>query len=334
MPLRLITTVIVVTILSLTTVAADAKRLGGGRSIGKQQTMIAPREAPPAGQAGAKQGAQGKEAARPTAATAPAPSSTSGRSRWLGPLAGMAAGLSIAALLGHLGLGAELAATVADMILAALLVFAFWFIWRMLRARAAPARHEPAYARSGLSGDAVNALGRESDVFPHTSAIRSIETSPKESSESGSEPGISRPAVAPGALAIPAGFDVEAFVRQAKVYFVRLQEAWDAGNLNDIREFTCPGLFDEIRSQLAGRGSAENRTDVVTLEAEVLGVHTGAEEHLVSVRFHGLIREHAGGAAEPFDEVWNLTKPVARPGGWVLAGIQQIETEPVYQMYA
>ena len=333
MPFRLITTVIIVTMLSLTTMAADAKRLGGGRSIGKQQTTIAPREAPSAGSAGAKQAAQGAEAARPTGALAPTSANAGGRSRWLGPLAGMAAGLGIAALLGHLGLSADLAAFVGDMILAALLVAAAWFVWRMLRTRAVPARPAPAYARSGLSGDAVNALGRESDVFPHTSAPWKAEAGAAEPSRAESQTEAARAAAASGAWTIPEGFDAEAFARQAKVYFVRLQKAWDAGNLTDIREFTSPDMFDEIRTQFAERGGADNSTDVVMLDAEVLGVQTGPEDYLASVRFHGLMRENAGSAAAPFDEVWNLVKPVGRPGGWVLAGIQQIETEPVYQVY-
>jgi predicted lipid-binding transport protein (Tim44 family) len=123
---------------------------------------------------------------------------------------------------------------------------------------------------------------------------------------------------------VPAGFDSEAFLRNAKVYFVRLQAAWDVGNVEDIREFTTPEMFAEVRVDLASRGSESNQTDVVQLNAELLGVEERASEYFASVRFSGLIREAPGAAAEPFVEVWNLSK-ANRPGeGWLLAGIQQV----------
>ncbi len=124
---------------------------------------------------------------------------------------------------------------------------------------------------------------------------------------------------------VPAGFDSEAFLRNAKVYFVRLQAAWDVGNIDDIREFTTPEMFAEVRVDLSSRGAGTNQTDVVQLNAALLGVEERANEYFASVRFSGLIREARGGAAaEPFVEVWNLSK-ANRPGeGWLLAGIQQV----------
>lgn len=129
------------------------------------------------------------------------------------------------------------------------------------------------------------------------------------------------PAAAP---MVPAGFDTEAFLRNAKVYFVRLQAAWDEGNLADIREFTTPEMFAEVKIDLDGRGAGENQTDVVRLDAELLAVEDRGGEHFASVRFHGMIRETQGAAAEPFDEVWNLSKSGSQ--GWLLAGIQQVST--------
>ena len=123
---------------------------------------------------------------------------------------------------------------------------------------------------------------------------------------------------------VPAGFDSEAFLRNAKVYFVRLQAAWDVGNMDDIREFTTPEMFAEVKVDLSSRGAETNQTDVVQLNAELLGVEERANEYFASVRFSGLIREAPGAAAEPFVEVWNLSK-ANRPGeGWLLAGIQQV----------
>ncbi len=125
--------------------------------------------------------------------------------------------------------------------------------------------------------------------------------------------------VAAGAVAqqpwgVPADFDTEAFLRNAKVHFVRLQAAWDAGNLEDIREFTTPEMFAEIKMDLSERGAEVNKTDVVTLEAQLLGIETAPAQHIASVRFSGMIRERAGEAAQPFGEVWNLAKPASGTG--------------------
>ena len=123
---------------------------------------------------------------------------------------------------------------------------------------------------------------------------------------------------------VPSDLDVAAFVRTAKVQFVRLQAAYDAADLNDLREFTTPEMYAELKLDVDERKGAANRTDVVTLDAQLLGVETTAVEHIASVRFTGMIREEADGEARPFDEVWNLVKPVSGAGGWVLAGIQQL----------
>jgi predicted lipid-binding transport protein (Tim44 family) len=109
----------------------------------------------------------------------------------------------------------------------------------------------------------------------------------------------------------------------AKLNFVRLQAANDAGNLEDIREFTTPEVFAEIKLQMDERGTAAQQTDVVRLDAELLEAVTEGRQHVASVRFSGLIREEAGGVAAPFDEIWVLTQPVNGERGWVVAGIQQ-----------
>lgn len=123
---------------------------------------------------------------------------------------------------------------------------------------------------------------------------------------------------------IPAGFDAEGFLRQAKLNFVRLQAAHDAGDIEDIRNFTTPEVFAEIRLQLDEHGGTAQRTEVVALEAELLEVVEEFRQYIASVRFRGSIREQAGAAAEAFDEIWHLTKPVDGSRGWVIAGIQQV----------
>jgi predicted lipid-binding transport protein (Tim44 family) len=123
--------------------------------------------------------------------------------------------------------------------------------------------------------------------------------------------------------ALPEGFDANGFLRHAKTNFIRMQAAWDRADVNDIREFTTPEMFGELKMQLTERGATSNTTDVVSIEAEMLGVESNTVEHIASVRFHGMIREDVDAPVEHFSEVWILTKPVAGSGGWLLAGIQQ-----------
>ncbi len=313
---------IVIALLGLVATEASAKRMGSGRTMGKQQSAIVERDATPSAPSTPARAA-------PNAANTgavPGQVAGSGSSRWLGPVAGIAAGLGIAALLGYIGLSEPVAAILGNLIVVALVVMVLMMIWRALRSRGTPTRMQPAYAQRALSPETVSTLGREGMVYPQPSAPLRLEATV--------HPGAGlRPISAPSRFGIPEGFDITAFVRNAKVYFVRLQAAWDAGDMADIREFTTAQMCEEIGRQLEERGATPNRTDVVTLDAEVLGVTSTADEHMASVRFHGMLRENVDGPAESFDEVWNLTKPVAGNGGWVLAGIQQIQTESPYQVY-
>jgi predicted lipid-binding transport protein (Tim44 family) len=124
-------------------------------------------------------------------------------------------------------------------------------------------------------------------------------------------------------MIVPEGFDKDAFLRQAKVNFMRLQAANDRKDLHDIRNFTTPEMYAEISLEAQERGTAPQETDVTDLSAELLDVTEGSEEHLASVRFFGKLREAANSESEAFNEVWHLAKPVNGQTGWLLAGIQQ-----------
>jgi predicted lipid-binding transport protein (Tim44 family) len=118
-------------------------------------------------------------------------------------------------------------------------------------------------------------------------------------------------------------FDVSKFLRSANTYFLRLQVAWDRGDLNDIREFASREIYVEFKSQLKQRGAGQhNKTGVDSLDAELLKLESGDGLYVASVKFSGMIREE-NHTAKPFMEVWSLTKAVASTEGWTLAGIQQ-----------
>jgi predicted lipid-binding transport protein (Tim44 family) len=123
---------------------------------------------------------------------------------------------------------------------------------------------------------------------------------------------------------VPAGFDVNGFVRAAKLNFVKLQVANDLGQLDEIREFTTPEMFEELSKDVRSRGAASEQTDVVSLDAELVEVTTEGDKHWASVRFSGMVRETPGAAPARFEEVWNLAKPIDGSSGWLLAGIQQM----------
>ncbi|TXG15854.1 Tim44 domain-containing protein, partial [Burkholderia territorii] len=257
---------------------------------------------------------------------APAPAAQPNRSRWLGPIAGLAAGLGIAALLSHFGLGGAFASMMANVIVIALLAMVGIWLIRKFMNRRRP--HEPAYS---VGGSASSSGGySQSPSFQQGAGSSYAGSGSSYSNEAqGVFGGGAAAAGAAGAMAaaplqVPAGFDTEAFLRSAKVYFVRLQAAWDQGNLADIREFTTPEMFAEIKIDLDSRGNEANQTDVVQLDAELVAIEDRGIEQSASVRFHGLIRESANASAAPFDEVWNLSKSGSQ--GWLLAGIQQINT--------
>ena len=279
---------------------AEAKRLGGGSSAGMQRQSVAPSSPAAPSQAAAP---------RQAPAAAPAAPAAQPKRSWMGPLAGLAAGLGLAALASHFGFGEGL----ANMMMIGLLIMAVvMVIGFFMRKKAAAAQ------QSGMGG--MQYAGAGADFG------RNVPSTP-DFTPVGGGGGVAAPVAAPvqgGSGFVPADFDSAGFVRNAKVNFIRLQAANDAGNLDDIREFVTPEVFAEIKLQLDERGNARQRTDVVTLNAELLEVATEGGRHIASVRFNGLIRETEDGPAQAFDEIWNLSKPVDGGKGWVIAGIQQI----------
>jgi predicted lipid-binding transport protein (Tim44 family) len=114
-------------------------------------------------------------------------------------------------------------------------------------------------------------------------------------------------------------------VKQAKKSFLDLQAANDAGDVSAIRDFATDEMFELLKQDAEARGPAGQRTDVMTLDADLLEVVTEGGMHWASVRFSGLIREAPGADAERFEEIWNLRKPADGSAGWMLAGIQQVQ---------
>ena len=305
---KLLSMLAVVFTLSLSTVAMDAeaaKRMGSGKSLGTQR-QATPDKAPgaPAQSAAATAGA-GAAAAAP-------------KRSWMGPIAGIAAGLGLAALASHLGFGDELASMLLIGLLAAAVMVAIGFF---MRKRAAAQRQtssgaggmQYAQAQAGNRGD-MDGANRPDVLAP---AYKTAMPAGSSGSGLGIGSGLGQ------ATRIPADFDTAGFERNAKVNFIRLQAANDVGNLDDIRQFTTPEMFAELKMELAERGTATQKTDVVSINAEVIEVDEDADRYVVSVRFTGVMRDGSGEPDESFSEVWHLMKLRQGVTGWVLSGIQQ-----------
>jgi predicted lipid-binding transport protein (Tim44 family) len=305
---------------------AEARRMGGGGNYGAQRS-VTPQRATPSQSAptsptnnAATPPSQPVQPGAPASANAPkaAPQpAPSGMSRWLGPIAGIAAGLGLAALMSHLGLSEGF----GTLLLLALLVVGGVFLVRMLFRRA-QMTSPPQY--SGYSGTATGSAAATPDPYASVPAAPAWRI-PSSSELDVSAPSGTQPAPAFGVTRnpLPAGFDAAGFAREAKRQYIELQHAYDIGDRSALANFMTAEMATEIGRDLDTRG-AHQATEIVALNAEVLDVSTEGEQHWVSVRFAGLVREDGDPAPHPIDEVWNLSKPVNGGSGWLLAGISQL----------
>ena len=289
---------------------ADAGRMGGGRSFGAQRQSVTPsKSAPPAGNAAAQPATPASPAATPPAGTPPAPAAApSGASRWLGPIAGIAAGLGLAALLSHFGLSEGF----GSLLLLGLIVVGGVFLFRMLMARREAAKPSLQYANAGARDNVRASYHREprpvwSDPPPVEPRLEPAGDAPF---------GVTR-------KPMPEGFDAKGFATEAKRQFIRLQGSYDAGDREALSAVMTSEMYGEIGRELDARGPHQP-TEIVTLDADVLEASTEGDKHWASVRFTGVVREDGEPVSKSIDEVWNLTKPVRGTSGWLLAGITQL----------
>ena len=270
--------VLTIALSSITLLAAnaEARRMGGGSSIGKQRTM-SPQQTQKA----------------PTAAPAAAPGAAApaAGNKWLGPLAGLAIGAGLGALFMGGGLGGMGGAMGSILMMLAVAALVMFLIAKF---------RKPQQPAMQYAGQGAPFSQPEAQVY----------------SGGGS--------AAPAVKNIPADFPVEAFLRSAKMSFIRLQAANDRKDLNDIREYTTPEMFAEISMQLQERGNAAQTTDVIALNADLLEVVTENNHAIASVRMTGQLSENKG-AAENFDEIWHVQKNLQDDKAvWLLSGIQQV----------
>lgn len=293
--------VILVTVaMALATTHASAKRMGGF-SFGKQSSKVTQRQATPP-----------STPAAPTQAAGAAGAAGSRFGGMGGIVGGLAAGLGLAWLASSLGLGAEF----GNILMIALLVIAGVFVFRLLsRPRMTPAgAGGPNMYRSY---DSKN-VGNDASARPW---------------EAGNNGGNTGSVIGSGLLGnqmwgVPEGFDTVGFLNACKRNFTTLQAAWDASDVDSLRAMMTDEMVANIQEQLNERDAHSNGlpnvTEVLKLDAQLLGIEEIEGHYMASVEFNGLIRESADAGPTPFREVWNVTRPMSGPGGWVVAGVQAL----------
>lgn len=312
--------------------AEAAKRLGGGGSIGRQSPNVTQRQqAVPAPTAPATAGAapgtpvQATAAAKPAAPPQQAPAAAPAPKRpWGAMLGGLAAGLGLAWLAHSLGLGAEFGQFLMFALLALVLMSVVAMVMRSRRAQPRPAFQaaaaEAAAAPRQYSPDKV---GNDASARPWEQGPATFEPAPAAS------PGIRIGSALAGSQdwGVPAGFDTAGFVAAAKRNFVVLQEAWDRGDIDALRAMMTDEMVRETSAQLAQRqaGAARDKTEVVMLEAQLLGIEDLGDAWMASVEFSGLLREDPSAGPAPFREAWNMTKAKDGASGWLVAGVQALQ---------
>jgi len=312
-------TVVLAVALAIVAVNAEAKRLGGGSSVGKQSSNVTQRQAAPA---------QGATNAAPAA---PAPAPMAQPRPWGAMLGGLAAGLGLAWLASSMGFGEGFGQFMMIALLA--LVVMMVIGWFMRSRRSAALQDTSPYAFQG-AGNAVTPRPYRPENVGNDSSARPWErntAAPLDVGGTARTSGI----VIGSALAgsqnwgIPEGFDSNGFLTAAKANFVSLQAAWDKADISTLRSMMTDDMLREIQTQLAEReghtGDGANRTEVAMLEAQVLGIEDLGDDYMASVEFSGMIREEPSSGPSPFREVWNMTKPKNGSRGWLVAGVQALQ---------
>lgn len=300
--------------------AEAARRMGGGGSVGKQSSNVAPRQAPTApAQAGANATPQSAPTASPATPKRP----------WGAMLGGLAAGMGLAWLAHSLGMGEGMGEVLIFALMAMVAVVAVgWF----MRRRAKPVVQNSPFAFQGAGHGSVadskpyrpENVGNDASARPWERNSMAFEVS-----AAGSVSMIGTSLTGSQSWGIPAGFDTQGFIKAAKANFVTLQAAWDRSDIPALRAMMTDAMLAEIRSQLAEReshaGDVPNLTEVVMIEARLLGIEDQPDEYMASVEFSGMIREEPSAGPSPFREVWNMTKAKSGATGWLVAGVQALQ---------
>ncbi|MDR9497762.1 MAG: Tim44-like domain-containing protein [Hydrogenovibrio sp.] len=272
--------------------AAEAKRFGGGGSFGKKYSEPTQQRQQPSKQ---QQQAQRQQTV-----------ANSGTSRFLGPLAGLAAGGLLAWM--FFGDGFD-GLQIMDLLLFALIAFGLFALFKRFAASQMTAR------QTG-QGHGPFDLNQQ-----RTNAAADLETA-----SPGGQGSIIGSGLGLNALhraTAPEWFRADSFEQSARAHFVAVQNAWDDGDASEIESYCTPELYLALQDLMHEVVPGENHTEVDTLYTEIVDQIFDEDYFVVSVRFHGFIKEDKAGSAHAFDEIWHIRRLTKGEGNWQIAGIQQ-----------
>jgi predicted lipid-binding transport protein (Tim44 family) len=259
---------------------ANAKRMGSGKSFGA---------APSHQTSQSRQAAPSAAAAAPMAGKAAA---TSGASKWLGPLAGLAAGGLLASM--FMGDGFQ-GMQIFDMLIIALIAFlAFRFIASRRKQQAQPAM------AGGVPYQREMPQNAPASIFGGSSAA------------SGKAP-----------IKAPAWFNETSFVNAGREHFLSLQQHWDANEMDKIAEFTTPQLQAFLQKERADLGDAFQSTYIDNLEVQLDGLDDQADKTIATLTFSGIEKTSRFDQGEAFSESWRMERAHGDNQPWLIAGMRQ-----------
>ncbi|GLK87324.1 Tim44 domain-containing protein [Pseudomonas turukhanskensis] len=267
---------------------ANAKRMGGGKSFGSAPTHQTRQATPPASQAAAP----GK--------AAPAAAAAGGASRWLGPLAGLAAGGLLASM--FMGGGFQ-GMQIFDFLIIGLIAFV---IFRFIAARR---RQQAAGQPAGVGGYAP----MQRDLPPNQPVIPPANTIFGGSSAAAAAPVINA----------PSWFNEQRFVEAGKEHFMALQQHWDAAEMDKIAEFVTPQMLSFLKTERADLGDGFQSTYVEDLHAQLEGIDELADKTVATLTFSGTVKTSRFDQGEAFSESWRMERANSENAPWLVAGIRQ-----------
>lgn len=323
---RLFTLLLAVVLVGAFSFDAEAARIGGGKSMGRQSSNVTQRQStPPAATPNTP-----NQSAAPAGAAAGA--GAAARKPWGAMLGGLATGLGLAWLAHSLGLGAAF----GNVLMIILLVVAALAIFGMIRrSRAAAQQSAGGMAYQGAGASPATPPQYSPAKVGNDASARPWETQNAQFDASAAK-GVAGGSIIGSALAglqnwgVPADFDIAGFTAAAKRNFISLQDAWDRADIPALRAMMTDEMLSEIRAQLAERERTVtpgqvNKTEVPLLDAQLLGIEELNDVYMASVEFTGMIKEDPSAGPSPFREVWNMTKPRHDQAGWLVAGVQALQ---------
>jgi len=272
--------------------AAEAARLGGGKSFGSkpsyQRSAPATTPSPASPQVSPSQPAQQRPIAGPT----PSP-----MGRW----GGMLGGLLMGGLIGSMLFGGGHAYGGPGLFDILLIGGGLFLLYRFLRAR------RMATASAAPAGS------------------MSFERSPSSWGASGHTPAVEPATTAAGQPTLPPGFDAEDFLKGAKAIYTRLQASWDKRDIEDIRQFVSPEVLAEINQQIQ-EDPQPGKTELLLINPSILEVREVGNQTIVSALYDVMMRENGTEMTKQVRELWHFSRDTQKPEAfWMLEGIQQVE---------